>query len=100
MAMYRIPLQRNLARQSQIVSNRPLATVTDLPKGAPLTLPPSFGKNQHAAMPSELQAELQEVLSQFRAPIRYAFAYGSGVFKQANYDKKVLYCRLQLLVEA
>jgi translocator assembly and maintenance protein 41 len=28
--------------------------------------------------------KLQKVLSQFKAPIRYAFAYGSNVFPQAN----------------
>ena len=56
------------------------------------TSPPSaisqdFGDNQRITAESEeLQAELEAILSQFRAPIRYAFAYGSGVFKQSGYS--------------
>ncbi|KAJ1895375.1 Mitochondrial translocator assembly and maintenance protein 41 [Kickxella alabastrina] len=33
----------------------------------------------------EITGELQNVLKQFNAPIRYAFAYGSGVYKQSGY---------------
>lgn len=58
-------------------------------------LPISFGINQHAAgiglIQSEdhdLQKDLESIMQDFRAPIRYAFAYGSGVFKQKGYDKK------------
>ena len=32
----------------------------------------------------EFKEALRQILWQFRAPIRYAFAYGSGVFPQAN----------------
>ncbi|KAJ2701954.1 Mitochondrial translocator assembly and maintenance protein 41 [Coemansia sp. IMI 203386] len=35
----------------------------------------------------EIKNELQSVLKQFVAPIRYAFAYGSGVYKQAGYGE-------------
>lgn len=55
-------------------------------------LPVSFGINQHAASISMFQAEdpqlqrdLEAIVQEFRAPIRYAFAYGSGVFKQKGY---------------
>ncbi|KAJ2724578.1 Mitochondrial translocator assembly and maintenance protein 41 [Coemansia sp. Benny D115] len=34
---------------------------------------------------SEIRDELQGVLKEFAAPIRYAFAYGSGVYKQSGY---------------
>ncbi|KAJ1554048.1 Mitochondrial translocator assembly and maintenance protein 41 [Nowakowskiella sp. JEL0078] len=34
----------------------------------------------------ETQKKLSDVLNSFDAPIRYAFAYGSGVFKQRGYD--------------
>ena len=29
---------------------------------------------------------LQEILSHFNAPIRFACGYGSGIYKQAGYD--------------
>lgn len=58
-------------------------------------LPPSFGINQHAAGISlfqtedpQLQRDLEAIVQEFRAPIRYAFAYGSGVFKQKGYGEK------------
>ena len=42
----------------------------------------NFGVNQHIAINAEFKEALRQVLWQFRAPIRYAFAYGSGVFPQ------------------
>ncbi|ORX92781.1 mitochondrial matrix Mmp37 [Basidiobolus meristosporus CBS 931.73] len=39
-------------------------------------------------MASQNVAVLKETLSHFRAPIRYAFGYGSGVFQQAGYSAK------------
>ncbi|BDD57173.1 Mitochondrial translocator assembly and maintenance protein 41 [Monascus purpureus] len=43
-----------------------------------------FGVNQHMLINHEFREELRRILWQFRAPIRYAFAYGSGVFPQAG----------------
>ncbi|KAJ2804517.1 Mitochondrial translocator assembly and maintenance protein 41 [Coemansia guatemalensis] len=37
------------------------------------------------AQQEEIRAALSKVLRQFAAPIRYAFAYGSGVYKQSGY---------------
>ena len=37
----------------------------------------------------ELKEALRQILWQFRAPIRYAFAYGSGVFPQSKSDGRV-----------
>ncbi|KAJ2780405.1 Mitochondrial translocator assembly and maintenance protein 41 [Coemansia javaensis] len=34
----------------------------------------------------DIKAALQGVLQQFGAPVRYAFAYGSGVYKQSGYS--------------
>ena len=57
--------------------------------------PASFGKNQHldlkaaGAVDPLIAEELEEIVAHFRAPIRYAFAYGSAVFKQAGYTAKV-----------
>lgn len=42
-----------------------------------------FGTNQHIKINEEFKETLRQVLWQFRAPIRYAFAYGSGVFSQS-----------------
>lgn len=41
-----------------------------------------FGVNQHMIINEEFKEALRQILWKFRAPIRYAFAYGSGVFAQ------------------
>ncbi|KAJ5291965.1 Phosphatidate cytidylyltransferase [Penicillium angulare] len=43
-----------------------------------------FGANQHMIINQEFKEALRQILWQFRAPIRYAFAYGSGVFSQSG----------------
>lgn len=45
----------------------------------------NFGVNQHIVINDELKEALRQILWQFRAPIRYAFAYGSGVFPQSKH---------------
>ncbi|KAF7503181.1 hypothetical protein GJ744_004251 [Endocarpon pusillum] len=42
----------------------------------------NFGVNQHMIINEEFKEALRQVLWKFKAPIRYAFAYGSGVFTQ------------------
>ena len=42
----------------------------------------NFGTNQHMIINNEFKEAFRQILWQFRAPIRYAFAYGSGVFPQ------------------
>lgn len=49
-------------------------------------LPKTFGANQHIDIDSALHDSLRSVLWQFKAPIRFAFAYGSGVFAQKGYS--------------
>jgi translocator assembly and maintenance protein 41 len=44
----------------------------------------TFGYNQHMQINEEFKEALRQILWQFRAPIRYAFAYGSGVFPQSS----------------
>jgi translocator assembly and maintenance protein 41 len=44
----------------------------------------NFGVNQHMVINDEFKDALRQILWQFRAPIRYAFAYGSGVFPQSK----------------
>ncbi|GAA5845181.1 hypothetical protein JCM3766R1_002099 [Sporobolomyces carnicolor] len=57
-------------------------------------LPPSFGRNQIIEVPQEVENDLQDVLRAFKkSPVRFAFAYGSGVFRQKGYtpeDKPLL----------
>lgn len=43
-----------------------------------------FGYNQHIKINEDFKESLRQILWQFRAPIRYAFAYGSGVFGQSG----------------
>lgn len=52
---------------------------------------PDFGTNQHMNINEELKSQLKNVVSQFNAPVRYAVAYGSGVFHQSGYDEKVTF---------
>lgn len=47
-------------------------------------LPLEFGHNQHMAIDEELRENLRSVIWKFNAPIKYAFAYGSGVFSQGK----------------
>lgn len=49
----------------------------------------NFGVNQHIVINDEFKEALRRILWQFRAPIRYAFAYGSGVFPQSKQVRKV-----------
>ncbi|KAF2721270.1 mitochondrial matrix Mmp37 [Polychaeton citri CBS 116435] len=46
-----------------------------------------FGYNQHIRINEDFKEALRQILWQFKAPIRYAFAYGSGVFSQKPSDK-------------
>ncbi|GAA5924945.1 hypothetical protein JCM1841_005375 [Sporobolomyces salmonicolor] len=67
------------------VLKRRITSVNELPK--------TFGRNQIVAVPEEVQRDLEDVLGTFKAPIRFAFAYGSGVFRQKGYsaeDKPLL----------
>lgn len=54
-----------------------ISTFADLPHR-------HFGTNQHIRINEDFKESLRQILWKFRAPIRYAFAYGSGVFSQSN----------------
>lgn len=49
----------------------------------------NFGVNQHIPFDAEFKEVLKQIPWQFRAPIRYAFAYGSGVFPQSKGNSRV-----------
>ena len=56
----------------------------------------NFGVNQHMVINNQFKEALRQILWQFRAPIRYAFAYGSGVFPQnsgASLEKASLHSK-------
>jgi translocator assembly and maintenance protein 41 len=42
------------------------------------------GSNSHVEINRDFEQALGQILGQFWAPIRYAFAYGSGIFGQMN----------------
>lgn len=50
-----------------------------------LRLPQHFGKNQEQIVSEETKRILEKVVGHFRA-VRWAVAYGSGVFDQAGYN--------------
>ncbi|TFK17405.1 Mmp37-domain-containing protein [Coprinopsis marcescibilis] len=64
---------------------RPAASHKHGPSAHP-KLPPTFGQNQLLPVSNSTRALLESVVGQFDAPIRYAFAYGSGVFEQDGYQ--------------
>lgn len=49
----------------------------------------NFGVNQHIKINDEFKEALRMIPWQFRAPVRYAFAYGSGVFPQSKSDGRL-----------
>ncbi|KAI4216230.1 MAG: hypothetical protein LQ351_001240 [Letrouitia transgressa] len=49
----------------------------------------TFGYNQHMIINNDFKEALRQILWQFRAPIRYAVAYGSGVFPQTASPSKI-----------
>lgn len=49
-------------------------------------LPANFGRNQLIPVPPDLERDCQRIVATFKAPIRYAFGYGSGVFPQKSYQ--------------
>ncbi|KAK9239859.1 mitochondrial matrix Mmp37-domain-containing protein [Lipomyces kononenkoae] len=51
-------------------------------------LPENFGVNQHIPIDNEMKERLRSTLWKFKAPIRFAFAYGSGVFSQGRSYQK------------
>lgn len=54
--------------------------------GRGLGLPATFGRNQLLPVSDSTRALLEQIVRSFDAPVRYAFAYGSGVFGQVGYD--------------
>lgn len=60
----------------------------------------NFGVNQHIVINDEFKEALRQILWQFRAPIRYAFAYGSGVFPQSKVRNINCYVRVFGLLRA
>ncbi|GAA5823722.1 hypothetical protein JCM5353_008569 [Sporobolomyces roseus] len=82
-----VPLPQPISPPPESVQlkKRQITSVNELPK--------SFGRNQIIEVPDEVRRDLEDVLTAFKAPVRFAFAYGSGVFRQKGYtteDKPLL----------
>ncbi|KIL63212.1 hypothetical protein M378DRAFT_164716 [Amanita muscaria Koide BX008] len=77
------PPRNSKPRTSLYPHPRPAASRTHspLPK-----LPPTFGQNQLLPVSNATRTLLESIVAKFDAPVRYAFAYGSGVFEQDGYD--------------
>ncbi|PKS07356.1 hypothetical protein jhhlp_005958 [Lomentospora prolificans] len=59
-----------------------VSTFNDLPSR-------TFGVNQHMLINAELKTAFSHLLREFRAPIIFCFAYGSGVFPQSNSERSI-----------
>ncbi|KAF8340542.1 mitochondrial matrix Mmp37-domain-containing protein [Cantharellus anzutake] len=84
------PLPSNRSRVRFSPAPRPPQPSSYSPRvqiSLPYLLPPNFGRNQVLSVPDSTRALLEEITRSFDAPIRYAFAYGSGVFAQKGYSK-------------
>ncbi|KAF9267415.1 Mmp37-domain-containing protein [Marasmius fiardii PR-910] len=78
-------LSKQQAKQRPQLYPRPRPSPSQLHPILP-ELPPSFGRNQLLPVSNSTRALLESIVAQFNAPIRYAFAYGSGVFEQDGYN--------------
>ncbi|CDU22392.1 related to proline transport helper PTH1 [Sporisorium scitamineum] len=65
---------------SRLVATNPISQT----KFPPPSFPPSFGSNQLVPVSDETNQRLRSILANFEAPVRFAFAYGSGVFSQTE----------------
>ncbi|KAG6854654.1 hypothetical protein C0991_003302 [Blastosporella zonata] len=79
------PTKLNKPRTSLYLRPRPAvsSSLSAIP-----ALPRTFGANQLLPVTDSTRALLESIVAQFDAPIRYAFAYGSGVFDQEGYEKQ------------
>ena len=71
-------------RPSNSSSNQTYSRISPRLQALP-QLPHNFGANQLLSVPTTTRHLLESIVSQFDAPVRYAFAYGSGVFEQDGY---------------
>ena len=78
------PLRNSKPRTSLYPHPRPAVSRTHPPLLS--KLPPTFGQNQLLPVSNSTRTLLESIVNQFDAPIRYAFAYGSGVFEQEGYS--------------
>jgi mitochondrial translocator assembly and maintenance protein 41 len=71
--------------KSRILDPKPRPAISHRHRALP-ALPANFGRNQLLPVSNSTRALLESIVAQFDAPIRYAFAYGSGVFEQGGYN--------------
>ncbi|CAA7271316.1 unnamed protein product [Cyclocybe aegerita] len=83
-----LPLSKQKSAKPRLYPHpRPAVSHRHAPSLNPLLpkLPPTFGRNQLLPVTDSTRALLESIVGGFEAPIRYAFAYGSGVFEQDGY---------------
>lgn len=78
------PSKHTPTSKSRILDPKPRPAVSHRHQALP-TLPAGFGQNQMLPVSNSTRALLESIVAHFNAPIRYAFAYGSGVFEQDGY---------------
>ncbi|KAF8272021.1 Mmp37-domain-containing protein [Lactarius quietus] len=79
------PSRHSTAKQRTRLSPSPRPSIPHRHQALP-HLPATFGQNQLLSVSNSKRALLESVVTDFNAPIRYAFAYGSGVFEQDGYQ--------------
>ncbi|EGG09083.1 uncharacterized protein MELLADRAFT_47559 [Melampsora larici-populina 98AG31] len=57
-------------------------------RSLPIQIPERLTKIQRNEPTQKVSEELSNIIQSFKAPIRYAIGYGSGVFPQKSYDLK------------
>lgn len=81
------PPNKSAKSRSSLYPPHPRPAVTRQHRALP-NLPPTFGRNQLLPVSNSTRALLESIVAKFDAPIRYAFAYGSGVFEQDGYSSE------------
>ncbi|KAJ2340550.1 Mitochondrial translocator assembly and maintenance protein 41, partial [Coemansia sp. RSA 2618] len=80
-----IPASTREARDTQAAEQSTPQAQSQVDRIAQLSADEEARLDDMRAAQGEIREVLDGVLRQFSAPIRYAFAYGSGVYKQAGY---------------
>lgn len=81
------PSKHPTTSKSRMLDPKPRPAVSHHHQSLP-SLPANFGRNQLLPVSKQTRALLESIVAQFDAPIRYAFAYGSGVFEQDGYTQE------------
>lgn len=76
--------RRNLTPSEALRDNDSITSPLSNATFPPPSFPAKFGANQVLPVSEATGQRLSSILSQFETPVRFAFAYGSGVFSQTQ----------------